>query len=711
MRATGVVRVNCILRIINAVRGTLRYKLLVLVLFPILLITPIALLLAIYWGNNFTYQQLFIKVNTDLSVSHDVFRRIREDYLNSLSRLSDSYAFRIALDSGDNRRVQEELAQWREQAGFDYLYLVDPRGHQRDDPDKVARLSPLLRAALEGNAGVGVEVFTQEQMQQVSLRLANQVLLPLIVTPRARPTPRQQEDRAMVIRALFPIKDASGKLLAVMDGGVLLNGNFSFVDTIRDLVYGAGSLLEGSIGTVTVFLDDVRITTNVPLRPGERALGTRVSNEVRNRVLDQGEVWIDRAFVVNDWYISSYEPILDTAGERIGMLYAGFLEAPFRSALYKGLAVLGLLFLVLMVFSALLAVQGAKSIFKPLERISEVAHATRAGENRRIGRVMSQDEIGELAREFDAMLDRLKERNQEIQHWADQLEDKVEERTSELQRRNEELQHTIRVLHETRQQLVVAEKLAALGELTAGVAHEINNPTAVILGNIDVMMEELGDHADPIREDVQLIIEQIYRIKEIINNLLQYSRPEQFVGYLTEVNVNQVVQRTLSLVRHLQKKEQFRIELQLEATRRIQLNPQELQQVLVNLVVNAVHAFDKVDGGKKNGVVRISTENWDEQGVVVHVEDNGVGIDESQLSRIFNPFFSTKKQGRGTGLGLSVSYGIIRRYGGNITVESQLGKGSRFSIWLLTVPELIDDETMLSEQLQSYEEEAALPFS
>lgn len=691
-----------ILRLINAVQGTLRYKLLVLVLFPILLITPVALALAIYWSNSFTYQQLYIKVNTDLSVSHDVFRRIRGDYLQRLSSLADSYAFRIALESGDQNKIEDVLRNMRGETGFAYLQVLDALGRYRDAPDKAARNSPLLLAALEGEPGVGVEIFTQEDLQGVSLGLANRVHLPLIETPRARPTSREQEDRAMMIRAVFPIKDERGNVIAAMDGGVLLNDNFAFVDTIRDLVYGEGSLLEGSIGTVTVFLDDVRITTNVPLGPGERALGTRVSNEVRTRVLDHGDVWIDRAFVVNDWYISSYEPILDTSGKRVGMLYAGFLESPFRNALFKGLAVLGFLFLVLMIFSAILAVQGAKSIFKPLELMSAVAHATRAGKNQRIGKVASQDEIGELAREFDAMLDRLKEHHQEIQAWADQLEDKVEERTSELKLRNEELQHTIRVLHETRQQLVVAEKLAALGELTAGVAHEINNPTAVILGNIDVMMEELGDNADPVREDVQLIIEQIYRIKEIINNLLQYSRPEQFVGYLTEVNVNQVVQRTLALVRHLQKKEQFEIELQLDAKRSVQLNPQELQQVLVNLVVNAAHAFEK-----GNGVVKISTKDWEDKGVVVHVEDNGAGIEEDQLSRIFNPFFSTKKQGGGTGLGLSVSHGIIRRYGGSITVESRPGEGSRFSIWLLSVPELMDDEATLTEQLLSFKEEEA----
>lgn len=93
-----------------------------------------------------------------------------------------------------------------------------------------------------------------------------------------------------------------------------------------------------------MFLDDVRINTNVPLKAGERALGTRVSDEVRTQVLDNGKIWIDRAFVVNDWYISSYEPIIDVDGKRVGMLYAGFLEAPFRHELWKALGVLVSLF-------------------------------------------------------------------------------------------------------------------------------------------------------------------------------------------------------------------------------------------------------------------------------------------------------------------------------------------------------------------------------
>ena len=447
----------------------------------------------------------------------------------------------------------------------------------------------------------------------------------------------------------------------------------------------------------------MRITTNVPLAPGERALGTRVSEEVRSRVLDHGKSWIDRAFVVNDWYISAYVPILDETGKRVGMLYAGYLEAPYRTLLWQALGVLIFLFLVLMFLSWLVAVRGAESIFKPLEAMARVVHATRAGKEKRVGKVASQDEIGELAREFDVMLDLLEERSQQVREWADQLETKVAERTAELQDKNADLMRTIRVLRETRQQLVVAEKLAALGELTAGVAHEINNPTQVMLGNLDVIMEELGPAVVPVQKEIELVIQQVYRIQEIINNLLQYARPDEFAGYMAEVDINNLVTETLKLVQHMRKGSNFSIDLDLKATQTITINQQELQQVLVNILVNAIHAVQE-----RNGKILVMSRNWNERGVFVSVKDNGMGMDEEQLGRIFNPFYSTKGQGEGSGLGLSVSYGLIRRYGGNISVNSSPGEGAEFTIWLLRKPELVEDEATITEQLHAIEENAEL---
>ena len=295
----------------------------------------------------------------------------------------------------------------------------------------------------------------------------------------------------------------------------------------------------------------------------------------------------------------------------------------------------------------------------------------------------------------------------ELDALAERLEDKVAERTTELQQRNDELQRTITVLRDTRRQLVMAEKLAALGELTAGVAHEINNPTQVMLGNLDVLMSELGDRLDPVRPEVDLVIEQIYRIQAIVEKLLKYARPGEYAGYLEQVDVNQVANETVSLVSHMRRQSTFDIALDLKASQPVTINAQELQQVLVNLISNAVHALPET-----GGEIRLSTRDWEGRGVRIDVADNGSGMSANQCSRIFNPFYSTKPEGMGTGLGLSVSYGLIRRYGGNIEVASKPGGGTVFTISLLTEPQLTEDAETIAEQLQTAEiirDDDALP--
>ena len=669
---------------------SLRYKLLVLVLFPLLMIALLTVGFVVYWSQDFSQNQLLRRVNTDLNVAHASFVRLQRDYLSQLERLAASHAFYTAFANGDVERIQDQLAVMRETTGFDFVNVTDLHGRwiltHGPAPAGASKLGPLHRQVVTwGTPGVDIEVYSSEDLENENPQLAEVARIALVETPHATPSGRTLEDRAMVIRVIVPVRDPKGTMLALLDGGVVLNNSFGLVDGIRNLVYGPESLPEGSFGTVTLFLGDVRISTNVPVSPGERALGTRVSEVVRASVLEQGNTWVDYAFVVNDWYISAYEPISDAYGKRVGMLYAGFLEAPFRHAYYRTLGAALLLLLLGMLVASLVVVRGAKAIFKPIESIAAVVRDIRKGEDKRVGDLAKDDEIGELATQFDATLNLLTLRNDEIRQAAERLESTVDERTRELKEKNQRLQETIAQLGAARQQLVSAEKLAALGELTAGVAHEINNPIAVIQGNMDVLRQELGKDVGRVQVEVDLILEQVARIHAIVDKLLRYSRPSAYGTELQEVEPNRLIDETLVLVEHEISAKSLRVETDYRATNSITIAAQELQQVLVNLLVNAAHASDA--GGR----ITVSTRNCDGGGgVAIRIRDRGVGITAEHLPRIFDPFFTTKRVG-GTGLGLSVSYGLLRRYGGDINVTSEPGRGTTFEVLLPEKPVFLDD--------------------
>jgi len=396
-------------------------------------------------------------------------------------------------------------------------------------------------------------------------------------------------------------------------------------------------------------------------------------------VLGEGRTWLDSAFVVNDWYVSGYEPVLDGAGRRVGMLYVGYLETPFARVKHTIFATLIGLFAAVMAASSALLLWRARRVFKPLETMDATMAAVEAGDvTARVGAVPGRDEIARLAEHFDRLLDTLHERNAELSRLNTELDFKVIERTRELALALEELRAA-------QKQLVRSEKLAAIGQLTAGVAHEINNPIAVMQGNLDLLREELGEAAAPARNELRLLDEQIHRVRVIVTKLLQFARPDEFAGYVETVDVNAVVADCLVLVRHELKKGDIAVVQELRATQPVRLNRNELQQVLINLAVNAIHAM--AAGGR----LAFVTENWEGKGVRIGVRDTGAGIPPENLARVFDPFFTTKKT-QGTGLGLSISLALIERYGGTISVDSRLGEGTEFSVFLLAEPVFREQE-------------------
>ncbi len=662
-------------RVISPGQRTIRSRLLLLALLPLGVVLPVMLAALAYWGGNTVDRLLVTKVRSDLAVAHGYYERVSEGVGRSVTSLADSERLARALQQSWRQRetaVADLLAATQGEQKLDFLHF-----NEVDRSRQAADVWPVVAAALAGTARTSTEVFTAPQLFMISPKLAERARTPLIATANAQADARDIEIRGLVIHAAAPVRDSQGKLLGVLVGGVLLNKNLDFIDRLNAIVYPDGALPFGSAGTATLFLDDVRVATNVRLFEGERAIGTRVSAAVHKTVLGDGRTWLDRAFVVSDWYVSAYEPLLDSRGQRIGMLYVGFLEGPFTGLQHQAFAGVAGLFGLAMLVAGVFAILWARRVFRPIEKMHATMSAIEQGDDAaRVGQVESQDELGIVATHFDRLLDTLQAQASSLKRWGESLDAKVAERTAALEQ-------AVADLKAAQSQVVMNEKLAAIGQLTAGVAHEINNPIAVIQGNLDVLRDLLGPQAEPVAPEIKLIHEQVQRIRLIVAKLLQFARPQDYVGYLEPVEPGQLIQDSLLLVRHLLNRGQIAIEQQLDSSRRIICNRNELQQVVINLLVNAIQAMP--DGG----VLHILSEDWDEAdmpvGIRLAIADTGPGIAAPDLERLFQPFFTAKKPG-GNGLGLWVSQNLIERYGGRLTVDSAPGQGARFSVWLRCEP-------------------------
>ena len=230
-------------------------------------------------------------------------------------------------------------------------------------------------------------------------------------------------------------------------------------------------------------------------------------------------------------------------------------------------------------------------------------------------------------------------------------------------------------------QLVQSAKLAAIGEMAAGVAHELNNPMTVIIGTAQLMLRET-EEGKAESELLNDIVNCGLSCKKIIQNLLTFSRQDEYP--LASTDINEEVQRVLSLIQYQINRNNIEITQDLcPDLPKFTANGHQLQQVLINFILNARDALDTVEREKKIEIqTRLDTGSDGQKYIVVSVKDNGIGIPPENLSKIFNPFYTSKEASRGTGLGLTVSLGIVEAHGGTITVDSVPGEGSTFSMVL-----------------------------
>ncbi|EOV0051705.1 cache domain-containing protein [Vibrio parahaemolyticus] len=657
-----------------------RYRLLILTSAPIFL-TLIALIgITIYWSIHYTWQNALLDVSERLGVANNSVTLLQQKQANYVRAFADSYDFRTRINQGT---PQDELQKWVTEQKK--RYSLDFLSFQRvNSMENKFRFMDLTKRESF------FDVLNREELEQLDPELAKRAEVPILADGG-------MEARGLVSRTVIPVYSQVNDLIGFLDGGLLLNNSTVLVDQIRDLIYLSDNDRLRPVGTLTVFLDDLRVSTNVPLDSDHRlgrAIGTRVSAEVYNQVLSQGQQWVDRAYVYDAWYITAYQPIKDQYDNVIGMLYTGYLMWPFVKAYMTNIAEISLITLMLLLVSGVMVYRGSRDLFRPIERIHKVVKLVQLGKEKRIGPLGLDDhhELAQLARQFDNMLDALEDRKIELKNAAAQLECKVQDRTASLREKTEELELHIQLLNQTRDKLVVHEKLAALGELTAGIAHEINNPTAVILGNVELIHFELGEDASRVQEEIDAIHAQIDRIRNITRSLLQYSRQGGVQDEITWQHVNPIIDESITLVKTGTKKRDVEFVTDLQAHTPVEINRHHLLQILVNLQMNAIHAMN----GK--GKLIVMSKDWIEEGEIkgaaIHVIDDGCGIKPENLNRIFSPFYTTKRDG--TGLGLSVSQSILSQTGGELKAESEWGKGSTFSIYLPKKAELLLEVTNIA---------------
>jgi two-component system NtrC family sensor kinase len=310
---------------------------------------------------------------------------------------------------------------------------------------------------------------------------------------------------------------------------------------------------------------------------------------------------------------------------------------------------------------------------RPIEALIEGTKSISQMElDRPLNIVGSSEELDELARSFDVMRERLRTALGEINQFTQKLEDKVEERTQQLKA--------------AQKKLVQSDRLASLGQLSASVAHEINNPVSGVLNLSMLMQRMLGEDGVPptrlneFRKYLSQVVNETSRVGRIVSDLLAFSRrgkPQR-----APADLNKIVRMTLSLVQHKLKLSNVEVDANLrEDLSLVPCDPSQIQQVVLNLVLNAAQATQSKALDKRQGRVSIATSSADGM-VSLTVSDNGEGILPDNLAKIFDPFFTTKSEGKGVGLGLAVSYGIIQAHGGDIEVKSKVGEGATFIVSL-----------------------------
>lgn len=552
-------------------------------------------------------------------IKNDVIARAQEQVKNDLKTARFVYHGKIEKVEKALKFVAAKIdfGPVSEAEGLDYFFIV-----RREDAGTLK--SQIARKAFEGKEVGGTRIIDSAELAVMSDATRQKAKIDIRFTAKAAPTTKTALEGAMAIEYAIPVYKTPGLVGSVLYGGRIINRDFAMVDRIRDLVFENKLYGSKPIGTVTIFQDDVRIATNVLDEKGERAIGTRVSQAVYDAVVRNGRVWVDKAFVVTDWYLTVYEPIRDIGDNIVGILYVGVLEKPFKDM--ERNILMG--FLVIMVLATLFAVLVsyllAATIVKPVRHLIEGTRKLSDGDlSHRIRTDSSIRELNELATSFDDMAGKLAQRNKSYL------------------------------------------------DLVGFVAHELKGILAsTILNAYSVRDGFLGMINFKQRRALDSIARNLDYLESTVKNFLNLSRIEK--GEMT------VSRRALLLKEEIfdvsvdafsksASEKGIQIEVSIDPALKVMGDRDLLQIVANNIVGNAVKY------ASPEGRISINAHAADGQ-VEVAVYNDGRPLAEEAMQKLFQKFSRAvsqeERRTQGTGLGLFITKEIVEKHGGKIWAKA-----------------------------------------
>ena len=498
--------------------------------------------------------------------------------------------------------------------------------------------SEIVKSAFNSRKGIGgTRIMVDDELFRIDPSLVEATRIQIRATPMALPTDKKQLDAVMVKEYALPILDKNGNVGKVYYGGRIINRDYELVDKIRLLVFGSEQYHSKPVGTVTIFQDDTRVSTNVLDETGQRAIGTRVSAQVYKEVVEKGNVWDDRAFVVNAWYKTAYEPITNINGNIIGIIYVGTLAEPFDSMTRHITLAFMAIVTAATALATVLSFILAAGISRPLTQLLNATHKLSSGDLTYTGeKKTGVAEIDNLADAFNDMAVKLNEREKSLK--------------------------------------ITNEKLADANknyiDLIGFVSHELKGILASAIINAYAVRDGiLGMVNFKQRKALDSITRNLDYLESTVHKFLNLGRIEKgdLVVNKTELDIRKdIFDVSIDSLKPMAVRKNITIDNEVEQNLRVNADHDLMLVTANNLISNAIKY------GRENGRILIKSKVNGTK-VEIDVYNDSTPINNEQKDRLFKKFsrletVETKKV-KGTGLGLYITMQIIEKHGGRIRVE------------------------------------------